>query len=358
MSPEPARAARLAAHTAVSTALSLCSDRRLQELVDAGTPVGSGIGGQTVLLDVEGTPVFVKQVRLTDLELLPENVRSTANLFGLPAFCHFGVGTIGGPGFGTWRELAVHVMTTGWVIAGEHDGFPLMHHWRVLPDVGRPLPEELADVEHAVAYWGGGPEIRNRIEAVRQSSASVTLFLEYFPHNLHDWLSAQIDAGGEAAERACAMVEAELEAGVAFMNARGLLHFDAHFQNILTDGKRLFFADYGLAISSRFDLDPDEAVFLDDHHGYDRAYTATHLVNWLAVALHGYDPDSRRKFVRSCAQGVAPRSVPTALAAVLLRHAPVAAVVGDFYRAFQRDSRLTPFPLEAVREVGRIGRPG
>ncbi|GAA2227901.1 hypothetical protein GCM10010413_24700 [Promicromonospora sukumoe] len=186
----------------------------------------------------------------------------------------------------------------------------------------------------------------------------MTLFLEYFPHDLHDWLGTQIEAGGEAAERACAMVEAELESGVAFMNFRGLLHFDGHFQNILTDGERLYFADYGLAISSRFDLDPDEAVFLDDHHGYDQAYTATHLVNWLAVALHGYDPDSRRAFVRACARGVVPGNVPTALAAVLLRYAPVAAVVGDFYRQFQRESRLTPFPLEAVREVGRVGRPG
>jgi hypothetical protein len=144
------RAARLTAHGAASTALSLCSDRGLRELVDAGTPIGSGIGGKTVLLDVEGTPVFVKQVRLTDLELRPENVRSTADLFGLPVFCHYGVGTIGGPGHGAWRELAVQVMTTNWVIAGDHEGFPLMHHWRVLPDGGQPLPEELADVDHAV----------------------------------------------------------------------------------------------------------------------------------------------------------------------------------------------------------------
>ncbi|MFF8401556.1 hypothetical protein ACF06P_07965 [Streptomyces sp. NPDC015684] len=48
--------------------------------------------------------------------------------------------------------------------------------------------------------------------------------------------------------------------------AQGLLHFDAHFENILTDGRRLFFADYGLAISSRFELDKDEADFFDRHH--------------------------------------------------------------------------------------------
>ncbi|WP_454854022.1 protein kinase family protein [Promicromonospora soli] len=350
------RDARLAPHGAVSTALSLCSDRRLRELVDAATPIGSGIGGKTVLLEVEGTPVFVKQVRLSDLERRPENVHSTADLFGLPVFSHYGVGTIGGPGFGAWRELAVQIMTTNWVLAGEYEGFPLMYHWRVLPDAGQPLPEELADVERAVAYWGGGLGMRRRIEALQQSSSSIMLFLEYIPQNLHDWLGVQVGAGDEAAERACAMVDRELDAGISFMNARGLLHFDAHFENILTDGRRLFFADYGLAISSRFELTPDEADFFAEHGGYDRYYSVTHLVNWLVVELYGYGPDERRAFVRSCAQGESPKGVPAAVAAVLLRYAPVAAVVGEFYREFQRESRAIPYPLEAIRQAhGRVG---
>ncbi|MET7296623.1 protein kinase family protein [Streptomyces griseoloalbus] len=345
------RGARLAAHGAASTALALRSDRTLRELVDAAPPIGSGIGGKTALLEADGTPVFVKRIPLTDLERRPENVQSTANLFGLPLFCHYGVGTIGGPGFGAWRELAVHAMTTNWVIAGEYEGFPLMYHWRVLPGPGWPLPEELADVERAVAYWGGGAGVRRRIEALRQSSASLVLFLEYIPQNLHDWLGVRIGAGDEAAARACAMVDNELRAGISFMNARGLLHFDAHFENILTDGRRLFFADYGLAISSRFELARDEADFFDRHRTYDRCYTVTHLVNWLAVALHGYEPDERRAFVRACAQGMSSGDMPAAVAAVLVRHAPVAAVMGDFYRRFQQESRATPYPLEAIRRI-------
>lgn len=354
-SPDMSRGARLATHGAVSTALALYDDRRLGELVDAGTPAGSGIGGETVLLEVGGTPVFVKRIRLTDLERRPENVRSTANLFGLPLFCHYGVGRIGGPGFGAWRELAAHTMTTDWVIAGHHEGFPLMHHWRVLPAPDRPLPEELADVERAVAHWGGGPGIRHRIEALQESSASLTLFLEYIPQNLHDWLGARFKAGAEAAERACALVESRLTEGVSFMNTRGLLHFDAHFQNILTDGRRLFFTDYGLALSSRFELARDEADFFDGHRSYDRSYTATHLVNWLTVALHGYGREERAAFIRACAQGVPPRGVPAAVAAALLRDAPVADVMGDFYRRFQEESRTTPYPLEALRRVGAGG---
>lgn len=46
----------------------------------------------------------------------------------------------------------MHTMTTNWVLGGEYQGFPLMYHWRVLPDTAA-LPEELADVERVVAYW-------------------------------------------------------------------------------------------------------------------------------------------------------------------------------------------------------------
>ncbi|MDX3064044.1 protein kinase family protein [Streptomyces sp. ND04-05B] len=349
--PDMSRGARLTAHGTVSTSLALRSDRSLRAFVDAGAPLGSGIGGNTVLLEVEGTPVFVKQVRLTDLERRPEHVHSTANLFDLPAFCHYGIGTVGGPGFGAWRELAVHTMTTNWVVAGEHEGFPLMYHWRVVPDAGRPLPEELADVDRAVAYWGGGSEVRRRIEALQQSTASLVLFLEYIPQNLHDWLGVRIGADDETAERACAMVDDELRAGISFMNARGLLHFDAHFENILTDGRQLFFTDFGLAISSRFELARDEADFFGQHRTYDQCYISTHLVNWLAVALHEYTPEERRAFVHACAEGVSPAEVPASVATLLLRDAPVAAVMGDFYRAFQQVSRATPHPLEAISRM-------
>ncbi|RMI39470.1 serine/threonine-protein kinase [Streptomyces triticirhizae] len=342
------REARLTAHAAVATSLALCGGRELRERVDGAQPLGTGIGGTSALLDIEGTPVFVKQVRLTDLERRPENVHSTANLFALPAFCHYGIGTVGSPGLGAWRELAVHVMTTNWVLAGEHEGFPLTHHWRVLPAEPRPLPEELADVERAVAYWGGGTEIRRRIEALRDSSARLVLFLEYLPATLHHWLDKRIAAGGAEAERACAMVERELDSGISFMNAQGLLHLDAHFENILTDGRRLYFADFGLALSSRFQLAPDEADFLHRHLSYDRRYAATYLVNWLSVALYGHPPEERAAFVRACARGDVPENVSAGVAALLARHAPVAEVMGEFFRRFRRESRATPLPPENV----------
>ncbi|MGW4493108.1 protein kinase family protein [Streptomyces sp. NPDC004376] len=355
--PDVSRGARLAAHGAVSTSLALCGDRRLRELVEGATPVGSGIGGATVRVDVDGTPVFVKQVPLTELERRPENLHSTANLFAVPSFCQYGIGSIGSPGCGAWRELAVHTMTTNWVLAGDYEGFPLMYHWRVLPGPVRPLPEELADVEQAVAYWGGRSGVRRRIEALQRSTASLVLFLEYIPHNLHDWLGVQFAAGDDAAGRACALVDHELQAGTSFMSARGLLHFDAHFKNILTDGHRLYFADYGLALSSRFDLSPDEADFHHRHRDHDRAYTASYLVYWLVTALYGYDWDERLALVRACADGERPTGIPAAAAALITRHAPLAAVMWDFFRKLQEENWETPYPLEALRHAGRQDSP-
>ncbi|MBM7440222.1 protein kinase family protein [Streptomyces sp. HB132] len=348
--------ARLGTYSAVSTSLALCGDRALAELVDTAVPIGSGIGGKSALMEVAGTPVFVKRVPLTDLERQPEHVRSTANLFKLPVFCQYGIGSIGGPGFGAWRELAVHTMTTNWVLAGEYEGFPLMYHWRVLPD-STPLPEELADVEGAVAYWGGGSQVRRRIRALEQASASVALFLEYIPRNVHQWLGTQVEAGARTAGRACDMVERNLAAGTSFMNSRGLLHFDAHFENILTDGRRLYFTDYGLAVSSGFELSQVESDFFERHQTYDRCYTATYFVNWLVTALFGYrreDADGRHALVRAYAEGKRPTGIPEEAAAIIARLAPIAAVISDFNRTFQRGSRQTPYPLEEIRRIGRV----
>jgi hypothetical protein len=352
--PDMSEEARLAAYSAVSTSLALRSDYRLAELVDAAVPLGSGIGGKSALMEIDGKPVFVKRVPLTDMERLPEHVRSTANLFGLPTYCQYGVG---GPSFGAWRELAVHTMTTNWVLGGQYQGFPMMYHWRVLPDT-TVLPEELADVERAVAYWGGRPEVRRRIEALQQSSASLVLFLEYIPQTLHDWLTEQVQAGEESADRALSLVERSLEAGTSFMNARGLLHFDAHFQNILTDGRRLYFTDYGLALSSRFDLTPSETQFYELHRTYDRCYTVSWLVNWLITALYGYERNERVALIHACAGGKKPPGGSPKAKEILSRHAPLAAVLTDFYLKIQEESRESPYPLKTLRRVLEADRSG
>ncbi|MFF7640044.1 protein kinase family protein [Streptomyces canus] len=337
---------RLRTHADTATSLALLSDRDLTDLVASGTPLGVGIGGRATLVEVGGVRVFVKHVTLTDTERHPHHLHSTANLFDIPAFCHYGIGAIGSPGFGAWRELAVHEMTTNWVRSGRFPGFPLLHHWRVLPDGPQPLPRQLADEERAVTYWGGSPGLREHLAALRTASASLTLFLEWVPHTLHDWFHEQLRA--DDADSACALVEQGLETVTGFLREQQLIHFDAHFGNVLTDGRRLYLTDYGLSLSGRFQLDSREADFFDRHRPYDRAYALSYLVHWLVVDQYGLGRDEREAFIRACADGKRPEGIPGAAAALISRHARLATVVGDFNRRLEQESRLTPYPHDEV----------
>jgi hypothetical protein len=342
------QAARLARYGEVSGSLMLLGDRRLGRLVDEATTTGWGIGGSSAVVDVAGVPVFVKRVPLTDLERRPGCVMSTANLFGLPAFCQYGVGS---PGFGAWRELAANALTTSWVLAGRTGAFPVMYHWRVLPGAAG-LADELADVDGAVAYWGGSPAVRERISALAEASASVVLFLEYIPQVLSAWLGGQLGRGQEAVSSACAMVERSLRAGLGFMNANGLLHFDAHLGNILTDGQGLYLADLGLATSPRFDLSAEESDFVGRHLRHDVCYALTQLVNWLVSDVCGVSvPAERNEFIRGCAAGAEVGEVPAAVAEVIRRCAPAAVVMNDFYWDLFGTSRATPYPAADVSRV-------
>ncbi|MFC7036397.1 protein kinase family protein [Nonomuraea rubra] len=337
---------RLTAHRDVSTAMARYDDRELAGLLEReAVPLGTGIGGSSARLEIGGTQVFVKRVALTEPEL--RHPHSTANLFGLPPFYQYGVGSAG---FGAWRELAAHTMTTEWVLTGRFPGFPLLYHWRVLPNAEpAPLYGQLADLDRAVTFWEGAPEVRRRLEALAEAPASLTLFLEYFPASLHQWLGERVRAGD--AGRACALADRGLREAVSFMNAGGLLHFDAHFENVLTDGRRLYLTDFGQAVSARFDLSEEERAFYRRHLTFDRTYTLAYLVNWLAGTFHGADWQGRRELVQGWAAGERPAGVPGGVAALLSRRSPLVTVLNDFYHDLQSDSRMTPYPLEEIRQV-------
>ncbi|MEV4611083.1 protein kinase family protein [Kitasatospora sp. NPDC049258] len=352
--PDRRHAARLASYGTVATHLSLLSDRRLGELVSAADQLGAGIGGRSAELAVDGTRVFVKRVPLTDTELRPENLRSTANLFGLPMCYQYGVGSAG---FGAWRELAVHVMTTNWVLGNAYEGFPLMYHWRILPDSP---PEGFTDhfggIDGAVAHWEGSPAVRERLEAIGRSSSSLVLFLEHVPQTLADWLhDRRTTAPGSTADSPYPWVEEALTRGAAFMSAQGLVHFDAHFANVLTDGRLLYFADFGLALSAGFELSATEAQFLSDHLGYDHCHTTSHLLrHHLPDGLRG--GTEHEAFLHGWITGRRPDGIPRAIAEIIDRHARTAVLMGEFRRRLLTESKRTPFPA-AELELARAARP-
>jgi hypothetical protein len=339
---EPVEAGRLAGHATVGARLALLSDVRLAEAVAGATPRGQGFGGRLAVLDVEGVTVFVKRVPLTDLELRPENLRSTANLFGLPVSYHYGLGSAG---FGAWRELAAHLVTTGWVLGGACAGFPLLYHWRVLPDdPPDDVAGEIGGVDAAVARWDGSAAVRDRLTAVARSSASLVLFMEYVPHTLADWL-----ADHRADASPWPWVLDEVARVTTFTSGRGLVHFDAHCGNLLTDGRRIYVADFGLTLSRDFELSPREAEFLTEHLTYDHCYALSNLLHRHLV-VDGVDgPAERGRFLRAWLVSRQPERVPARIAELLDRHARPAVVVDDFHRQLLATGMRAPYPAELRR---------
>ena len=342
---------RVARHGWLSSDLGSRSDLQLASLVDRAAPLGTGIGGTSALLEIDRTPVFVKRIRLTDIERKMSNVESTANLFGLPANCQYGVGS---PGFGAWRELAACTKTTDLVLTGLSDAFPLLYHWRVLPGVG-PRSGDAASVEREVAFWGGSSALRGRLSALADATASLALFMEFVPHTLQGWLSAQVKAGRAATEAAAVFLESQLLPTVDLMNAAGIHHFDTHFGNVLTDGRQLYFSDFGLATSPSFDLSELEARFLYENRTHDPAYAAMRLVNWLVTAFAGLDPackvEERNGLICALADGAQVAGAPEVALRLLDRLAPAAAVMNGFYYELFTWSRAARYPAYRVAEA-------
>ncbi|MER7273260.1 serine/threonine protein phosphatase [Dactylosporangium sp. NPDC000244] len=351
---------RAARFDRVAPALAALGDDELARLVAGAVPHGTGIGGRTAGLDVDGVAVFVKQVPLTATELAAPH--DTGNLFGLPGFYQYGVGSAG---FGAWRELTAHRLTTAWVRSGRQPNFPLLYHWRVLPrpevrpgrePVGAGVGVDVGvDVDERTAYWDGSPAVRRRLEELNAAPAAVTLFLEHIPHELGPWLRERIDGGDQ---HAGVEVAARLAAAVCAMNAGGLLHFDTHMGNLLTDGRLVYFADFGLALHASFARTPEESAFFRAHAAYDRRYNAGHFATWLACE-HGCpgDWDRAHDLIARAAAGTLPAELddaPPGSRAVILRHAGTAAAMHDFFTGLVGVSKHTPYPYAEPIIANRV----
>jgi hypothetical protein len=144
-------------------------------------------------------------------------------------------------------------------------------------------------------------------------------------------------------------VERALFDGVAVLNGQGLLHFDVHFENVLTDGRRLYFADLGLAISSDFDLSPAEAEFFHRHAGYDRSHAAAYLARWLVWKVGGVPWQETVDHIRAGRYG----DLPAPAAAVVSRHARTAVLLGDFFRDVLADPAI-PYPAGSLDAVAAM----
>jgi tRNA A-37 threonylcarbamoyl transferase component Bud32 len=270
---------RVRRYHALSPRLAQIDNKRLASMLNGDGP-GQGWGG-THVLKLGESKVFVKKIPLTDLEC--ENMFSTENLYRLPLFYNYGVGSAG---FGAFRELVAHVKTTHWTLEGAIENFPLLYHYRIVPRSGKPSEFDEERHRRYVKYWNGDEKIDRYLRERNNARYEISLFLEYVPHVLDPWLMKN----GSHWERTFR----EMRRALAFLRGQGIVHFDVHFWNVLTDGERPYLTDFGLALDKSFDLNAEEKAFFNRHTDYDFAEFLSCVGSHL-FSLYKKLPEPQRK---------------------------------------------------------------
>jgi len=194
-----------------------------------------------------------------------------------------------------------------------------------------------------VRLWGDSPAVRERLIALDAAQAQLVLCCEFIPHSLDRWLEDHARSG--TIEDIIDRVEQQLFAGVASLWRADVVHFDLHFANILTDGERTQFTDFGLACSTIFELAPDEAAFLSLNASHDICYVVTHLVNWLVTTHLGLTARSDRvDYIERCSASSTATNLPANAARIVARYAPIAAGLNAFYGQLAQRNPGTPYP--------------
>jgi hypothetical protein len=320
-------AARRDHRRSVSAFLASYNDIELAVLMATGRADSVGVGGGSVVLDVDGVPMFAKRIPLTDRELA--NPGSTANLFDLPVYCQYGVVS---PGFNAWRELTANTIVSDAVLAGETQSFPLLYHWRVLP--GRsPVAAEHADIDTVVAALGGCPAVCVRLEALATASHGLVLFCEYIPHPMVDWLRENPVGKATTVERQFAHI-------VKVLRGRQLLHMDGHLANMRarrgTDLPRRLRVGHLTAVRpvsrrTRLRRTPRHPRCRLRRHATGQLAGHRRLRDTGADQRWPGRPVARNEYVLQCAAGHIPDDVPPAVAAILTRYAPAATKMNALY---------------------------
>jgi hypothetical protein len=264
----------------LSSAIAKMENEQLR-LLFTGSEADRG-WGRNHIIEVEQSKVFVKRIPVTDLEYA--NGFSTRNLYNLPLYYNYGVGSAG---FGIFRELVTHIKTTNWVLTGAMATFPLLYHYRIMPTTGQHGGINLDKHEGYVTYWNNNQAIRQFILDRAHANYQAVLFLEYFPDTLQNWLVKYLED--------LPMMMSDMAATLAFLQENGIIHFDAHWDNILTDGAHIYLSDFGLTLDRSFTLSEAETHFFDQNRNYDAGEFLSGLGFHLLVLYDNLPAENRRR---------------------------------------------------------------
>jgi hypothetical protein len=244
----------------LSSQIAQLDNVQLHSLFDNSESNKSSTGwGMSHTIVLGQSQVFVKRIPVTNIEF--DNQFSTKNIYNLPTYCNYGIGSIASTGFGIFRELISHIKTTNWVLEGKIATFPLMYHYRIMPFSGQRAAVNREDLKAYVEHWGNSENVGNYVFDRAIANYELVLFLEYIPHVLETWLRENPNTLQKSLD--------DIRTTIDFLRTKGIIHFDAHFRNILTDGEQTYLTDFGLVLDRSFALTSYEESFFEQNTFYD-----------------------------------------------------------------------------------------
>lgn len=310
------------AYFKLSSHIARLNNTQLRSLLDdhGSNPGNSGWGANQTLILGE-LKVFAKRVPVTALEY--NNLFSTKNLYNLPTYCNYGLGSTG---FSVFRELVTHIKTTQWVLEGQILTFPLLYHYRIMPYSGLRSQVDEAQLKSYVEYWGNSENAGQYLLGRASATHELVLFLEHIPHVLGEWLRDHPDQ--------LQLSLHDLRTTIDFLGTQEIVHFDAHFYNALTDGHQTYLTDFGLVLDKSFALTQDEEHFLEQNTLYDYGEILRNLGHLIRLAYDLCGEEDKRQLTQKYRIGedLKPHEVSALLLDNIAQiHADNAMQLDDFY---------------------------
>ncbi|GAB4368097.1 MAG: hypothetical protein Kow00121_06930 [Elainellaceae cyanobacterium] len=216
----------------------------------------------------------------------------------MPTAYNYGFGSTG---LGIFRELVTHIKTTHWVLEGAIATFPLMYHYRIMPCSRQPTEVDLG-------CCGNHANVQQYVLDRTIANYELVLFLEYMPYVLDTWLWENPHQLQNALN--------DLFRTIAFLRAKGIIHFDAHFRNVLSDGEQAYLTDFGLALDKSFALTKDEEAFFEQNTYYDYGEVLRNLGHLIRPFYAACSKKNRGKIMKK--YGIQADLQPYQVGAILL----------------------------------------
>lgn len=278
----------------LSSHIAQLDNAQLHSLFDKSESNESSTGWGTNHTIVLGeSKVFVKRVPVTNIEY--DNLFSTRNLYDLPTYCNYNLGSTG---FGVFRELVTHIKTTNWVLEGAFTQclckriatFPLMYHYRIIPFSGRRAGVDTSRLKDYVEHWGNSANAGNYVVDRANANYELVLFIEYIPYVLETWLRQNPNKLQKPLN--------DLRTTIDFLRTKGIIHFDTHFRNVLTDGEQIYLTDFGLVLDKSFTLTKDEESFFKQNTFYDYGEVLRNLGHLIEPSYDSCSEDEKRRIMK------------------------------------------------------------